>query len=108
MADSVTTNKSIDPRLLKLLTETFKLHSQESQYNIKETTVSLPLVEETAQGIEADLLALLPGYQSVPKGNLTSAGEQIRYRALGHNQALKELRKAIRLYCGTSTNREEK
>jgi len=38
-----------------------------------------------------ELLSELPTKASVPAGNLTSAGTQVRFRALGFNQAISEV-----------------
>lgn len=41
---------------------------------------------------------IIPTNTSVPKGRLTTAGEQVRYRALGYNQAIKEARAKAKEY----------
>ena len=53
--------------------------------------------EKATKAITQIMLDALPAKQSVPVGNLTTTGAQVRHRALGYNKAISEMETAIKL-----------
>jgi len=55
------------------------------------------LITEARANERQAVLDALPAKQSVPVGDLTTVGSQVRHRALGYNKAISEMQSAIKL-----------